>query len=84
MGETMRAVTVAGGKGPASALRVEQVAQPVPRGGEILVRVRAAGVNRPDIVQRDGHYPPPPGASAVLGLEVAGEVAAVGPGATRW
>lgn len=52
--------------------------------GEVLIRVAAAGVNRPDLIQRAGFYPPPPGASPVLGLEVAGEVAAVGEGVTRW
>ncbi|WP_081847852.1 NAD(P)H-quinone oxidoreductase [Microbulbifer sp. HZ11] len=52
--------------------------------GEVLIRVAAAGVNRPDIVQRAGYYPPPPGASPVMGLEVAGEVAAVGGGVQRW
>ncbi|WP_460804648.1 NAD(P)H-quinone oxidoreductase [Microbulbifer agarilyticus] len=52
--------------------------------GEVLIRVAAAGVNRPDIVQRAGFYPPPPGASHVLGLEVAGEVISVGAGVQRW
>ena len=80
----MRAVTIEGGKGPATALRVEQVATPVLRAGQILIRVRAAGVNRPDIVQREGRYPPPPGAPGILGLEVAGEVAAVGADTPRW
>jgi putative PIG3 family NAD(P)H quinone oxidoreductase len=80
----MRAVTIAGGKGPATALRVEQVARPGPRAGELLLRVRAAGVNRPDIVQREGRYPPPPGAPDILGLEAAGEVAAVGADVERW
>jgi NADPH:quinone reductase len=84
MSETMRAVTIAGGKGPASALRVEQVLRPQPRAGELLVRVRAAGVNRPDIVQREGRYPPPPGAPDILGLEAAGEVIAVGADVVRW
>jgi putative PIG3 family NAD(P)H quinone oxidoreductase len=84
MSETMRAVTIAGGKGPATALRVEGIAKPVPQPGQILLRVRAAGVNRPDIVQRLGHYPPPPGAPDTLGLEAAGEVAAVGSGVDRW
>jgi NADPH2:quinone reductase len=84
MGATMRAVTISGGKGPATALRVEQVAKPEPRAGELLVRVRAAGVNRPDIVQREGRYPPPLGAPEILGLEVAGEVVATGGGAARW
>ncbi len=53
---------------------------PVPGPDEILIRVAAAGVNRPDIAQREGRYPPPPGASDIPGLEVAGEVAAIGPG----
>ncbi|WP_027579283.1 NAD(P)H-quinone oxidoreductase [Bradyrhizobium sp. Ai1a-2] len=56
---------------------------PVPGQGEILVKVKAAGVNRPDVAQRSGSYPPPPGASDLPGLEIAGEVVAVGPGATR-
>ncbi|WP_425145143.1 NAD(P)H-quinone oxidoreductase [Deinococcus sp.] len=73
--ETMRAVVVRGGKGPASALELEQVPVPVPREGQVLIRVRAAGVNRPDLFQRMGAYPPPPGASDRLGLEVAGEIA---------
>ena len=80
----MRAVTIAGGKGPATALRVEQITKPVPRAGQILIKVIAAGVNRPDIVQREGLYPPPPGAPDTLGLEVAGEVVAIGAGAVRW
>lgn len=59
---------------------------PTPRPGadEVLIRVLAAGVNRPDVLQRKGAYPPPPGASPVLGLEVAGEVVAAGPEATAW
>jgi len=56
---------------------------PTPGPGEILIKVIAAGVNRPDVAQRSGSYPPPPGASDLPGLEVAGEVAAVGPGVTR-
>ncbi|WP_416262197.1 NAD(P)H-quinone oxidoreductase [Gibbsiella quercinecans] len=52
--------------------------------GEILVRVAAAGVNRPDVLQRRGQYAPPPGASDIPGLEIAGVVAAIGPGATRY
>ena len=84
MSETMRAVTIVGGKGPATALRVEQVPRPMPRAGQLLLRVRAAGVNRPDIVQREGRYPPPPGAPEILGLDVAGEVVAVGTDVGRW
>ena len=84
MGAMMRAVTVRGGKGDADALEVQSVAVPEVKPGHLLVRVRAAGVNRPDLLQRAGKYPPPPGASDILGLEVAGEVAAVGEGVERW
>lgn len=79
--ETMIAITVEGGRGPASALKPAPIPRPQPKPGEILIRVRAAGVNRPDIVQRLGMYPPPPGAPETLGLEVAGEVAVA---AGRW
>ncbi|WP_397404490.1 NAD(P)H-quinone oxidoreductase [Phenylobacterium sp.] len=79
--ETMTAIAIEGGKGPASALRPERLPIPQPKPGEVLIRVRAAGVNRPDIIQRMGMYPPPPGAPATMGLEVAGEVAI---GAGRW
>jgi putative PIG3 family NAD(P)H quinone oxidoreductase len=81
MSETMTAIAVDGGKGPAEALKPAQIARPQPAQGQILVRVRAAGINRPDILQRLGGYPPPPGAPDTLGLEVAGEVVA---GAGRW
>ena len=57
---------------------------PVPRPDEVLIRVIAAGVNRPDVAQRSGSYPPPPGASPVLGLECAGEVVATGAAVTRF
>jgi NADPH:quinone reductase len=80
----MRAIGIEGGSGPAEALRMVELPDPTPGPGEILIRVRAAGVNRPDLLQRAGLYPPPPGASAVPGLEVAGTVAALGAGATRW
>src|SRR5438128_2543672 len=52
--------------------------------GEVLVKVSAAGVNRPDVRQREGNYPPPKGATDIPGLEIAGEVAALGPDTTRW
>jgi putative PIG3 family NAD(P)H quinone oxidoreductase len=61
----------------------ETRAVPVPGPGEILVKVHAAGVNRPDVAQRSGAYPPPPGASDLPGLEISGEVVALGSGATR-
>jgi putative PIG3 family NAD(P)H quinone oxidoreductase len=57
---------------------------PQPMAGEVLIKVAAAGVNRPDIAQRAGHYPPPPGASDLPGLEAAGTVAALGAGVTGW
>ena len=57
---------------------------PSPAPGEVLIRVQAAGVNRPDVLQREGKYAPPPGANPVLGLEVAGVVAAVGAEAQGW
>ena len=80
---TMRAVVATAGGGP-EVLAV--VTRPVPRpgAGEILVKVAAAGVNRPDVLQRQGHYPPPPGAPDILGLEIAGEVVAAGEGAARF
>ena len=77
----MDAVEIEGGKGPAQALRLGRIARPEPAEGQILIRVEAAGVNRPDIIQRLGFYPPPPGAPPTLGLEVAGEVVR---GAGRW
>jgi NADPH2:quinone reductase len=62
----------------------EQRAVPQPGQGEVLVKVAAAGVNRPDVMQRQGLYPPPKGATDIPGLEIAGEVAALGPGVARW
>ena len=84
MSDTMTAIAIDGGKGPADALVPTTLERPVPGPGEILIKVAAAGVNRPDLIQRLGYYPPPPGAPATLGLEVAGEVAALGEGAGRW
>jgi putative PIG3 family NAD(P)H quinone oxidoreductase len=70
----MKAIVIEGGKGPAEALKLGDVDDPVPGPGQILIRVAAAGVNRPDLIQRNGFYPPPPGAPPTMGLEVAGEV----------
>lgn len=75
------AIAVEGGKGPAEALQAVRAPRPEPADGEILIRVAAAGVNRPDLLQRLGFYPPPPGAPATLGLEVAGVIER---GAGRW
>lgn len=82
--ETMTAIRIEGGKGPAPALRPHDAPRPKPGPGQILIAVKAAGINRPDIAQRNGFYPPPPGAPEVLGLEVAGVVEKVGEGAPRW
>lgn len=70
--------------GAAEVLHVAEGPRPAPRAGEVLVRVAYAGVNRPDLLQRAGLYPPPRNASPVLGLEVSGHVEALGPGCTRW
>jgi NADPH2:quinone reductase len=70
--------------GADTPLTLAVVARPEPGRGEILIRVAAAGVNRPDLTQRAGFYPPPPGAPETLGLEVAGVGESVGPGVTRW
>ena len=75
----MRAVVV-NEPGGVDALEVVEVPDPEPGPGEVLIRVRGAGVNRPDLLQRQGLYQPPPGASEILGLECSGEVAALGPG----
>jgi NADPH:quinone reductase len=68
----------------ADSLRLVEAPVPVARADEILIHVDHAGVNRPDLLQRMGKYAPPPGASPVLGLEVSGRVAALGPGVTDW
>lgn len=80
----MRVIEIEGGSGPAEALKIAERPDPGAGPGQVLIRVRAAGVNRPDLLQRTGAYPPPPGASDVLGLEIAGEIEAVGEGVTRW
>lgn len=73
----MQAIGFAKPGGP-DVLMLEQVDVPVPGAGDVLIRVAYAGVNRPDCIQRAGHYPAPPGASPILGLEVAGEIVAAG------
>ena len=78
---TMRAVEVTTPGGP-DVLRIGERPVPVPGPGEVLVRVSAAGVNRPDLLQREGKYPPPPGVSDIPGLEIAGVVSEVGEGET--
>jgi NADPH2:quinone reductase len=79
----MTAIGIKGAGGP-DMLAPEQRPVPTPGSGEILVKVAAAGVNRPDVMQRMGLYPPPPGAPDIPGLEVAGEVVALGTNIKRW
>ncbi|MFY3302381.1 NAD(P)H-quinone oxidoreductase [Achromobacter xylosoxidans] len=70
--------------GAPDCLRLAEREMAAPAGRQVLIEVAYAGVNRPDVLQRSGSYPPPPGASPYLGLEVAGTIVAVGPEATRW
>ncbi|MEO8680147.1 MAG: NAD(P)H-quinone oxidoreductase [Vicinamibacterales bacterium] len=70
--------------GPPEGLQLSERPDPVAGAGEVLIEVAAAGINRPDVIQRLGKYPPPPGASDIPGLEVAGTISAVGPGVTGW
>src|SRR5580692_5420939 len=77
----MSVIEIAAPGGP-DELKLARRPTPKPAEGEVLVRVAAAGVNRPDVMQREGRYPPPAGASDIPGLEVAGEVVALGPGAS--
>src|SRR4051812_1472926 len=76
-------IAIRGAGGP-DVLVPEQRPIPVLGEGEILIKVAAAGVNRPDVMQRKGLYPPPKGATDIPGLEIAGQVAALGAGVTRW
>jgi len=79
----MRAVTATSPGGP-EVLTLTTLPDPVPGSGEVLVRVAATAVNRADTLQRMGFYPPPPGASDVIGLECSGRIAALGDGVTNW
>jgi NADPH2:quinone reductase len=79
----MRAIEIERPGGP-EVLKLVERPVPVPGDAEVLIKVAASGVNRPDIMQRKGHYPPPPGASDIPGMEVAGTVDAVGSHVTEW
>ncbi|TAK01223.1 MAG: NAD(P)H-quinone oxidoreductase [Candidatus Manganitrophaceae bacterium] len=79
----MKAIEIEQFGGP-EVLKVGERPRPMPGPQEVLIEVHAAGVNRPDCYQRQGHYPSPPGASDILGLEVSGTIAALGSEATRW
>ena len=73
-----------GNDGTPGSMQLAEGNVPRPGPGEILIEVHFAGINRPDVLQRSGRYPPPPGASPILGLEVAGTVAALGEGVSEW
>jgi len=79
----MKAVLMEG-FGGVEVLKIGEVARPVPKENEVLVKVHATSINRPDLVQREGKYPPPPGDSEILGLEVSGVVEELGAGVTGW
>lgn len=79
----MRAITIEQPGGP-EVLRWTEVPDPVPAHDEVLIEVRAAGVNRADLLQRQGHYPPPAGAPPYLGMEVSGRIVGVGSGTHHW
>lgn len=78
MSETMRAVDIKGEKGPVENLFINQIPKPKPTGAEALVKIKAFGLNRMDLVQREGHYPLPPQAPKTLGVEFSGIIEAVG------
>lgn len=80
----MRAVEITGGGGPPECLTLVERADPQAGPGQIRIRIHAAGVNRPDLLQRQGRYPAPAGASDIPGLEVAGQIDQIGEGVTRW
>jgi NADPH:quinone reductase len=80
----MQAIDHGAGGGPEVMRLVDNVPVPEPRAGEVRIRVRVAGVNRPDCLQRGGLYPPPPDASPIIGLECAGEIDALGAGEHEW
>ncbi|MBV8976507.1 MAG: NAD(P)H-quinone oxidoreductase [Alphaproteobacteria bacterium] len=75
-------VIVTENPGPGYGLKIAQAEMPKPAAGEVLIKVAAAGLNRADISQAEGRYPPPPGASSILGMEVSGTIAALGEGAS--
>ena len=79
---TMRAIEIIPDS-PSQALRICEIPRPSPTEQQVLIKVAAAGINRPDLLQRQGDYPPPPGASAIMGLEVAGQIVEVGTGVTH-
>ncbi|KAJ7083007.1 quinone oxidoreductase [Mycena epipterygia] len=80
----MRAVLIRNGKGAAEDMYIGEAETPVPHADEVLVKIKTFGLNRMDIIQRNGNYPPPAGSSEILGVEFAGHIAAVGSDVTQW
>ncbi len=80
----MQAINIIPNAEGGNRLQLGQHPTPEPAAGQVLLKIHAAGVNRPDLMQRQGGYPPPPGASPILGLEAAGEIVALGPDVADW
>jgi len=80
----MRAILIKDGKGPIENLYLGEEPKPVPMPGQVLVKIKAFGLNRMDLSQREGHYPPPPGCSSILGVEFSGYVAELGTDVSGW
>ncbi|KAG6816994.1 hypothetical protein H0H87_000889 [Tephrocybe sp. NHM501043] len=80
----MRAILIKDGKGPVDNLHLGEAPTPSPGPGQVLVKIKAFGVNRMDILQREGNYPPPAGSSSILGVEFSGHISALGAGVSGW
>ncbi|KAJ7166449.1 hypothetical protein C8R43DRAFT_986096 [Mycena crocata] len=80
----MRAVLIKNGAGPAEDMYIGETETPTPRADEVLVKIKAFGLNRMDIIQRNGNYPPPAGSSMILGVEFSGHIAALGSDVSQW
>lgn len=79
----MKAIVIDGAGGP-EVLKLKEVDDPVAGAGEVVIKIVAAALNRADVMQRQGSYPPPPGASLIPGLECSGTIESVGHGVTHW
>lgn len=79
----MKAIIIDGAGGP-EVLKLTEVPDPKAGEGEVVIKLVAAALNRADVMQRQGNYPPPPGASLIPGLECSGSIESVGPGVTQW
>ncbi|KAI0048217.1 quinone oxidoreductase putative [Auriscalpium vulgare] len=81
---TMRAVLIKDGKGPAENLFIGDAPKPVPQDDQVVVKIKFFGLNRMDVSQREGNYPPPPGVTSVMGVEFSGTIDGLGPKAAKW